>query len=180
MSLKTGKHDFEFLPDVQYFIQSERDFSILELDESGNPSKVVATSLHGKLRFICRDHFLGLVNVPDGYHWSIDTRYIKSPFENADPVPVEVPEDVKSPETLQDKLQRMLAGMIAERYGRDSDEMETFEDAMDFDMEDEDTPLTSRYDVTDMVSDDFITDSQTDEPVSTESPPPEPTPEATE
>jgi hypothetical protein len=65
---------------------------------------------------------------------------------------VELPEDALVPETLDQKLKRMLSAMVEERYGKDSEMYETFEESMDLDLDDDSEPL-SGYEVTDMAED---------------------------
>lgn len=76
---------------------------------------------------------------------------ILDPYEFVDPVPFEIPEDMKRPQTMDEKMKMFLGQMLAERYGADSDEVESFEEAMDFDLPDDD-PL-SGYEVIEMTED---------------------------
>ena len=70
------------------------------------------------------------------------------PFEPADAVPVEVPADQKVPETMEQKMIRYLGRMVAERYGSNSQELETYEEYTDFDL-DEDEVSLSGFEVSD-------------------------------
>lgn len=172
MSLKTGPQAFVFPERTQIVIRSEqKDFAVYTVNDDGEPDDFLSLSHNGKLRFRTTGEIKGYVKVSEGVHWAIEVKNIASPYEDSDPIPVEVPEDAKAPETLEDKLKRMLAGMVAERYGHDSDEMETFEDAMDFDIDDDLPSPLSGYEVQDMQEDFPVDDTVPD---LTEPPPAEP------
>jgi hypothetical protein len=155
MSLKTGSKAFLFPANTQVTIKSEqKDFSVYTVNDDGEPEDFLAISSNGILKFRTIDAVDGFVNVENNMHWSIDLVPLSSPYETHDPVPVEVPEDKRVPESLQSKLERMLAGMVAERYGKDSREMETFEESMDFDIDDDDDPVArSGYEVSELIDD---------------------------
>lgn len=70
------------------------------------------------------------------------------PFEPADAVPVEVPADQKVPETMEQKMIRYLGRMVAERYGSNSQELETYEEYTDFDLN-EDEEVLSGFEIPD-------------------------------
>lgn len=154
MSLKTGPQEYEFEAHTKVIIQAEEDFSLHKVDvETGEAIEILMRSRDGRLEFRTKDEgFQAIVAVKKGVHWSMDTYPLASPYDKADPNPVELPEDALVPETLDQKLKRMLSAMVEERYGKDSEMYETFEESMDLDM-DEDTEPLSGYEVTDMAED---------------------------
>lgn len=148
MSLKTGSQAFDFPENARVKIMAEGSVSVFSINEDGENEKFLCSG-EKVLAFRTKDSFTGFISVPNGNHFSVDVFTIEDASDKADPIPVELPEEMKIPETLESKLHRMLAGMIAERYGTDSNEMETFEEAMDFDVDD--TEPLSGYEVQDMV-----------------------------
>lgn len=79
-------------------------------------------------------------------HWWFDVWEHVKALEPNDPQPVEIPEEALVPESLENKLKRMLGVMVEERYGRNSQEYDTFEEADDFDIDPDYEPL-SGYEV---------------------------------
>lgn len=66
--------------------------------------------------------------------------------EVPDPTPVEWPAGVRRPETLTEQIQRMVRVAVSQQAAAAG--METFEEADDFDIEDEDGDPTSPYELT--------------------------------
>jgi hypothetical protein len=165
MSLKTGSKPWRFEANQKIEIVHQGRLTIFAVDENGEFTSMVTTSESGRLKFRTKDAFDGFIQVQDEtMHWAMEVIDLPSPFDKSDPIPIEVPEDKKQPLSLEDKLRRMLAGMVAERYGADSAEMDTFEDAMDFDDDDEINPVElSGYEVQDMIPDNIV---DTHEPTS--------------
>lgn len=89
--------------------------------------------------------------------------------EKGDPIPIEVEEDTV-PLTLEEKLLRSFGDKLLAQYGPDSREVETMEDALDFDI-DGDGVIASPYEVTNL---------EPLEPMATESPPNDPPEESRE
>lgn len=79
-------------------------------------------------------------------HWSYK-EFVRR--ETPDPVPREIPEDRLVPPSLFEQLRDFLRNEVAERYGSDSKEMETFEEADDFLVEESD--MSSKYTLQPMV-----------------------------
>lgn len=150
MSLKTGPSPYVFQGNEKVSIIAEGPIAVFSVGEDGVPEDIVGSSLDGRLRFRTRGPFRGYVNIADGLHWSMDVTEMPDPFDKSDPVKVEIPDDAKIPETLEDKLKRFLMGMIVERYGKESVEHETMEDALDMDVDDDDAIPLSGYEVTEM------------------------------
>lgn len=73
-------------------------------------------------------------------------KYDEKGQEIPDPRPMAIPIGMKRPETLQEMIARMVHqhSVVAQRHGH-----ETFEEADDFDVEDEDVPV-SPYQMTQM------------------------------
>lgn len=148
--LHTGPQDYVLPEHSQVDFLAEGYISVLGLDENGAVDRLLAHSVDGRLRLRTETEVPVRISVDEGRHWSLDVRPRPAPTDLVDPTPVEIPEGQKLPETLEAKLRRMIAGMVVERYGRDSDEVETLEEAMDFDVPDDaDDPL-SGYEVQDM------------------------------
>lgn len=80
--------------------------------------------------------------------------------EVLDPTPVAVPAGMGRPESLQETIRRLVrneVSQVAQKY-----EMETFEEASDFDVDDEDDYL-SPYELTEMQEEQPYVDTETDQ-----------------
>lgn len=148
--LHTGPMDYILPEHSQIDFMAEGYISVLGLDNDDQVDRLLAHSQDGKLRLRTETEVPVRISVGPASHWSMDIKPRPSPTEILDPTPVEIPEGEKLPETLEAKLKRMLAGMVVERYGRTSEEVETFEEAMDFDVPDEPDDPLSGYEVQDM------------------------------
>lgn len=73
----------------------------------------------------------GHVQVLEGFQHPPEVR-----FEFPDPTPVEIPAEFQRPESIQEIIARQVHGELS-RLARDQG-MESFEEAMDFEMEDDD------------------------------------------
>lgn len=102
-----------------------------------------------EIEFSTKDDSVDIRVVCDtGTLWDIDV-VDRDPYDKSDPIPVELPEDARIPETLEEKMRRFMRHALLERFGEDSREMETFEESMDFDVPEEDEPL-SGFEVNDL------------------------------
>lgn len=95
--------------------------------------------------------------------WQWTIKYIPDGKEHLDLTPLEIPIGFQQPPSLQDEMRRF----IREEFGRvaESSEQETFEEADDFDIDEDPDPF-SAYEMVDMIE---------EEPLETDSPPPEET-----
>lgn len=148
--LHTGPQDYVLPGFSQIDLLAEGYISVLGLNDDGQADRLLAHSGDGRIRLRTETEVPVRISVDSGRHWSMEVKPRPSPREILDPTPVEIPEGAKIPETLEEKLKRMLAGMVVERYGKDSPEVETFEEAMDFDIPDESDDPLSGYEVQDM------------------------------
>ena len=149
---KTGPAGIDVPQDFAVELKAEVDFPLL-LD--GPDGRTLATSKNGRLRFKAREDVSVYVAVPETIHWGGDIVEEPPDIERPDPNPIEIPEDMARPETLQEKMERFLGAMVRERYGEDSDEFETFEESMDFDLDTGEEPL-SGFEVSDDMPEDFL------------------------
>lgn len=148
MSIKTGSKPWQFAGNEQVEIKAEDTVSVWAVDEKGELKEYLASGRY-LLSFRTVQPVDVYIKVPEGSHWSMDVTPIRPPEDAADPTPFEIPEDKKANLTLEDKLKSFIADMVAERYGADSEEMETLEESMDFGDDDEEIPL-SGYEVQEM------------------------------
>jgi hypothetical protein len=159
MSLKTGSGALNVEANTKVVIRAEGRVTVLTVNSDGEPSGIFASSANGVVRFRVGGADANLyVKVGDGLHWSADL-YPIGVFDPADPIPKEPPEEMAKKVTLEDKLKDFIQEMVAERYGDDSDQMETWEEFNDFG-DDDDVP--------------YVKEGQPVEPPEPESEPPEP------
>jgi hypothetical protein len=85
----------------------------------------------------------GVINVTSkSGHWCID--YQETNHHPSDEVPYEQP--LESPPPIMDRMRAMIYEEFANRYGAHSEEVETLEEAMDFDLND-DGHIGSPYEI---------------------------------
>jgi hypothetical protein len=86
----------------------------------------------------------GIISViaAKGTNWMV--HYQEPDHHPADEVPVEVP--LGEPPSILERMQQMVREEVINRYGRHSEEVETLEEAMDFDIN-EDGIIGSPYEV---------------------------------
>lgn len=141
--IKLGTKNLSVPANTKVYVQANEPFVIKHGDVP------IGFSVNNVLTFDCREDCELTIDIGSKAVWTADGKRIKSMYDPVDPIPVEIPEEYNAPPTLEDKMKLFLAEMVAERYGKDSKEMESFEDSMDFDMDDDDMPL-SQYEVHDM------------------------------
>ena len=120
-------------------MQADQPFSLVEVDKDGNPVEVLSQSRGGKCRFFTEEEITVLMNCNALTHWTFD--FFRT-HETPDPVPHELAMEGTPPMTMEERLRTFIGDMIAQRYGSSSEEFDTFEEAMDFDIEEEADPLT--------------------------------------
>lgn len=79
--------------------------------------------------------------------WSMDFQDHEKTVEKVDSVPVE--QAVQEPLPILERMQQMIKAEVIARYGQNSEEAETLEDAMDFDLND-DGHIGSPYEETEL------------------------------
>ena len=160
--MKVGDYEVELFPNQKVSFESVDDFAIYGKDKDGEFTKLLVLS-SDKKAILKTEHWepdedgqissyvVKVVNaVDEAALGTYSLEQSPSPYEDADPIPVEIPEEMKRPETLEEKMQRFLVAAVIERYGQNSNEFETFEESMDLDLEDEDAHLLSGYEVPEM------------------------------
>lgn len=171
---KTGSSAYVFDAFSKIEILAETRASVFAVNEDGELTQLLASTLNGRMIVRTKEKPVNVfVSVPGNEHWSLESIPLASPFEKVNDIPVEIPEDKKRPETLQDKLKRFIMEQVADQYGQGSREMETLEEAMDFDIDGEDNIL-SGYELQDMDDVQYVPDETPD------SVPAEQTPEETQ
>lgn len=125
-----------FEADTQLRVESQVDFGVVELDEEEEPIRFVGRSVDRVFKTITRRKCCLQFLVGDYMHTEVDARPVKSVYEDVSDIPVELP--VQEPLTLQDSIKSFCAQLIQHQFGRDSKEVDTFEEMMDFDIPDDD------------------------------------------
>ncbi len=147
--LKIGSFTQEIPAHTQLKVEGQSEFVILELDSDGKPKGMVARSNQREIKFTVRKQAKLRFETAAKQFISVDARPVMSDSEKVSDIPYEVPDDNQASLTLEEKLKLYLAEMVKERYGEDSDAFDTFEDAMDFE-EDDDESL-SGFEVSEIV-----------------------------
>lgn len=133
--MKTGPQTIEIPGAARVRIVSEGQASLFTVDpESGELVDLVASSVGNQIVFHVKQPLLVHVKVPAGAHWAYEV-YESKIFDKSDPVPFEAPEG--PPESLADKVKRMAGQMAMHMFGRDSREVETLEESLNFDLNDD-------------------------------------------
>jgi hypothetical protein len=149
MCLKTGNKTLNVSAFTKVYIECDSNFSVYLMDEE-KVINFLGSSVNRKLKLDIKEDCTILVQtVNDDSHWALTVTPYPSPYEKVSPVPVEIPDEYNQPETLEQKMHRMMGHLMEERFGRNSLEAETFEDSMDFDIDDDSEPF-SAYELQDM------------------------------
>jgi hypothetical protein len=168
MSIHLGDFALDVPAHVQMFVDSQVEFSVFEVDKKGKVLHFLGNSVDRKWKATVTKDCKLKFDVAEHMHTAVDARPIKPPHEVVSDIPVEVEVDLP-PKDLQQQIKEFAALMVTERYGRDSEEVDTFEEMMDFDIpDDDDMPLTG-YEVQDVVPEEV--------PIVEEEEPPPPEPE---
>lgn len=76
----------------------------------------------------------GIINITSSLgFWAIDFQDDNETYTLADDVPVEV--GIESPPDIMTRMRQMIAAEVMNKYGNDSQEVETLEEALDFDID---------------------------------------------
>jgi len=86
-----------------------------------------------------------VITAPKSNFYTVEIRQV---YEDLDPNPVEIPENKRGPKTVREEMRELVVNMLQERYG--SGKFDTFEDSMDFDIDDE-IDFVSNYEVDEML-----------------------------
>lgn len=150
MSLHIGPASYEIPAHCQVDAEGQSDFIVLKY-ENGDAKEIIARSSDRFVRFVTREEVDVTFAIGSNAFISVNITHIPMDVDPIDPVPVEVPDDMKPTLTLEDKLKIYLAEMVSERYGSDSAEYDTFEEAMDLDWDEEDEAPLSGFEVKEMI-----------------------------
>jgi hypothetical protein len=128
-------------------------------------------------RFVFKSPGQIIIDTPEESDiWYINYQTPEITFDKADPVPVEAA--ITEAPTMMERMQALIRQEVLNRYGAGSDEVETMEEAMDFDI-DGDGIIGSQYEV---MEEEYLSDQGGYEPTATsegQSPDVQPTSETT-
>lgn len=131
--LYKGKAQIFIPPGKKYCLQKEPDTTVDITDQNG-------------LRLDHAGKSPGIINITTGASVVWAMNYQETNHHPSDPVPTEQP--LESPPDIMSRMRAIVIEEISNKYGRDSEEMETMEEAMNFDLND-DGHIGSPYEVTD-------------------------------
>lgn len=159
--MKTGPATVDLEAHSIVFITADQPTKVFLVNDQGEEN-LLFTTTKKRFRFRVQDKPITLtIDAEPLQHWDIDVIPAR---EKGDPIPVEIPEEMMIPETLEEKMRRMISSMAAHMYGANNPDVETLEEAMDLDLND-DGEIFSGYEVTTLAD---------------ETPPAEPPPAAAE
>ena len=171
--IRIGEFDEQFAKDSQVFIEGQTEFSVFLLDDENKVTQLIGNSVDRKLNFNVKDDCMLRVLQPKLMHAAIQ---VFTPNEKVSDIPVELDVDI-APKSMDQQIKDFCKQLVQHEYGKDSKEMDTFEDMFDFGDEDDGQSPLSGFEVNEM-DNDFV------EPINTDTgeppPDPEPTTENTE
>jgi hypothetical protein len=173
--MKTGSQYLDVAAGTKLRLVSEVDFTVFGCE--GDELVAIIARSHGsrmELEFAWDVRIF--VKVPDGIHWFPTVVHANDGFERVSPVPVEVPADVIPEQPLIQVIQKFIKEAVSERFGHQSDEFETFEESVDFDMDEEPPEPTSGFEEMDPVEP--VEPEPEPDPAPTPEPEPEPEPDS--
>lgn len=176
----TKSNTFDIKPCSRVLIESDKDFTVYGLIDGDKVS--VHPSVNRRLRLFPAEQVDALfVEIPDGAFYTFSSVQLPSPKEKPDPIPVELPSDLRAPLSLKEEMRRFIREEFS-NYAQDQG-APSFEEEDDFDIPDDEPALFSPYEVQDMnpepdlvdydvdreqdIPEDTSTDSK-DEPVDSE------------
>ena len=160
--LKIGSFTQDIPAHTQINVEGQSEFVVLELDKEGKASHMVARSNDRQCKMTIRKDTKLKFDILGKNFISLEAHPVQSDHETVSPIPYEIPGDNQANMTLEEKLKRYLSEMVQERYGEDSAAYDTFEEAMDFDPDDED-PL-SGFEINDVIEEEPVTPPETPPP----------------
>lgn len=160
--IKIGTTDIDCPANVQLQIEGQSEFLVALLDKKGEVAEVLGRSDNRELKLKVRNECKIRILIDENQFMSINSFPIQSVYEEVSSIPVEIPDDKKKGLTMMEKMKLYLHDMVAERYGEDSQQYDTFEDAMDFDDEGEDPIQLSGYEMTELIPEEVIEDAGQD------------------
>jgi hypothetical protein len=120
---------------TQLGFEAQAEFAVVQVDEkTGEVLRFLGASQDRQLNLVVREDCAIKVEIEDYMVWSYWAHHVGPDIEIPDPVPVEIiaPEQ---PDSLEMSLKRLFGQMVMEKYGQDSEELETAEEAMNFDLD---------------------------------------------
>jgi hypothetical protein len=150
-NFKTGPHTVVLEPEDKLIYQSEVPHVIGVLNEDGEEVTQLLSNSHEPVEIRATGATQLEMRIPRSRHsWYDHFKHVDA-CEKVSSIPIEIPEEAQVPETLEEKMMRFAAAMVEERYGRDSDEMESLEEAMDFDLDGDGDIGLSGYEINEMI-----------------------------
>lgn len=124
-------------PGSQVHIRASGEFIVYAVGESGQRLRILGPNNAQKRSMVCIVPACKELEVEteEATAWEIEEKAVPERREHLDQTPVEIPVGVIRPESLES----IMARMINERFSQMAEEngMETFEEADDFDIDDE-------------------------------------------
>jgi len=139
--LKVGSFVQKVPAHTQLHVEGQNEFVVLLMDSEGQAVHMLARSKDRECKLTIRKESDIKFQITGQNFLSVDARSVKPHTEEVSDIPYEIPDDNRAQLSLEEKLKLYLAEMVSERYGEDSTMMDTFEESMDFDEED-DEPLS--------------------------------------
>jgi hypothetical protein len=168
----SGNHTFYIPAGKKFRIEATKPFKLTGITEEGEIVRVFDTSSN-----IIANKSTGImsIEIPTTQFFTID--YQMDTRDPADPEPMEV--GVPEPLSLRQRIQNEIRNMLKNEYGTESTEVETWEEAQDFLMDDSDG-LISPYEALEMIPEEILPPEEVEGATAPETPTePTPPPEGT-
>lgn len=151
MGIRIGPFDEQFAKGQQVFLKSQVDFTVLELDDENKPVKVIGNSVDRAMDFKVKNDCMLRIVVPKLMHTGIE---VFEPYDKVSDIPVEVDVEPK-PLSMDQQIKAFCRELVQHEYGKDSEQMDTFDEMFDFDEEDDGQAPLGGYEVTDLAPEDL-------------------------
>lgn len=139
----SGSKEFYIPKGKRFRIEASKPFELTGINEDGEITKVYASG-HTVISNISNG--LMSIKLDAGQMFTVD--YQQDNRDPADPVPVEL--GVPEPKSLRERIQETIRELLHNEFGTQSKEVETWEEAQDFLMNDTDG-LMSPYEMLEMI-----------------------------
>jgi hypothetical protein len=144
--VQIGDQTVDVPANAQVFVQGQAGFLLHYVDDDGNQVPMKASERGELVRFSTKEACKIRVQAPKLMHTAME---IRLPYEEVSDIPVEVDIDT-APLSLDQQIKAFCRDLVQHEFGRDSEQMDTFDEMFDFDEEDDNQAPLSGLEVKEM------------------------------
>lgn len=145
-------------PHTLYTVRSTEEMSVFVLDATGEVHTLIGPNRStDRVMVVKADSSFSVIDVVSDGHIEVSEKALPNPVETPDPIPIETAID--RPLTLKEEMMRYISSEIQRQVeGETKEEMESFEEADDFDVGEEEE-WSSPYEMSEM-QEEFVAEEE--------------------